>query len=116
MIYQAPRSYFHTFESKRYVVGLSFCNEDDAAAFFTKIETGIPQPRGEVVEEKDGGILKIDKRKSGANSRGLILCLICSLAGLFGRKKKQEIGNPYDFKHTRHIGYDPDKGFVVRSY
>lgn len=107
MSYEMPDPQFHTFESDKFIIGLSFADKDEATSIGSAVRGRIPQPN-----PSSASISESAEKKKGVEK--LLGTMKSSVANLgIGKKsnKGMVIGNPTNFQHKQHIGYDPSKGF-----
>ncbi|KXJ29811.1 neural Wiskott-Aldrich syndrome protein [Exaiptasia diaphana] len=118
--YNVVRPFFHTFAADKYNVGLNFASEEEATTFKQPILSLLR--RNEAKKRKREEERKNQKNKqiqtpgpqkfdSGDNVDGKRPQAVV-------RKKKrkitkEDIGEPADFKHIEHIGWNPEAGFSL---
>ncbi|GAO47858.1 hypothetical protein G7K_2054-t1 [Saitoella complicata NRRL Y-17804] len=98
--YFQDRTFFHSFELERFMAGLSFTSDSDAAVFFRKVNE-----REKSAESTSNRLSLLPSSSSPSSSP--------SKANKRKSMKvdKSMIGAPAEFKHMSHIGWTPDQGF-----
>ncbi|KAF9972672.1 hypothetical protein BGZ73_004185 [Actinomortierella ambigua] len=98
--YQAERPFFHTFQSDNdYLAGLSFADENEAKVFCNKVQGRHSlKPFRLAMAGAHGGLPQ--RTNSGIKKKKI---------------DKTRIGQPSDFRHLSHIGWDPDAGFETQN-
>ncbi|CAG8659105.1 1289_t:CDS:10, partial [Ambispora leptoticha] len=102
--YNNDTPFFHTFATDEYVAAFSFADENEATTFHKKV----------INREKINAKAKSSKKEN--ENKGFF-------GGGTTKKKKGKknkvdkalIGQPTDFRHLGHIGYNPDTGFDVQN-
>uniref|UniRef100_UPI00358E0F61 actin nucleation-promoting factor WASL-like n=1 Tax=Myxine glutinosa TaxID=7769 RepID=UPI00358E0F61 len=141
--YITPRPYFHTFEANDYQAGLSFADEQEAAAFFAIVHEKMQLRHQRKQERKQAQKQQSVRAPGGApplppsGSRPLPVVPTVnitpptdtpkkeknSINKLMKRSKKkskkkltkEEIGTPSNFQHVDHVGFDPNTGFDTNT-
>ena len=118
--YYQERPFFHAFQTDIYSAGLSFADENEALAFYTKVQnrdnlrvqsrTSRPASAGNTIGSKQSSSASIG---AGGNGPMVISSVQPAAAGRKqkGKIDKSKIGMPSNFRHLTHVGYDPQKGF-----
>jgi Wiskott-Aldrich syndrome protein len=118
--YLQERPFFHTFATDNCMVGLSFADDHEALAFYSK-----------VVSRENLQVQRKQKASAAtAPAKPSVTAAPVSSASLAGgtlgrtsisdkSKKpkfdKTQIGAPTNFRHLTHVGYDPEKGFSTMN-
>ncbi|XP_054712502.1 actin nucleation-promoting factor WASL-like isoform X2 [Uloborus diversus] len=121
--YKSKAVFFHIFEADNCMAGLNFASNDEALSFESTVQK-ILQKRDErkrerrraqqTIQPSNAGIVaaraKSESTQSLSNGR--------DVKKEKKRKKKltkEDISNPTNFTHLRHVGWHPEKGFSVES-
>lgn len=128
--YHAPRPYFHTFEGDESRVGLNFADEAEAEFYLAAIKDNLKQKMER--REKRRSQLPQPPRQDNkpppvsheplaqAPTSAPFLLFLKEKLGIIHEQKqkltKDDIGFPSDFKHVSHVGWDPNKGFVLENF
>jgi len=129
--YLYPAPFFHSFEAEDYIAGFNFASEEEAEVLKTAVLETLDNKRRRRIEKKRkeqnicgsielGGVYMDGKAPSTIHlevtkplSNGPTAP---SSRGHKKRLTKDDIGNPSDFRHVSHVGFDADKGgFNVRD-
>lgn len=103
--YTVALPHFHTFETTDVIVGMHFCDDNDANTFKSKIQAFMP--KASEVKKSNADQMQ-SKQNQSMGSKFL---------GLFSRKhrrKSVEVSGPSGFQHKQHIGIGKD-GFELSN-
>eukprot|EP00158_Paraphelidium_tribonemae_P004452 Partr_v1_DN26763_c0_g1_i4_m8766 putative wiskott-Aldrich len=128
--YYQEKPFFHSFHTDLCTAGLSFADENEALAFYTKVQgrdnlrvqsraspsTSVESPARNNAPSSSAGFFG-----SGSGVSNTSATTASASGG--GKKKKREkgkfdktsIGAPSNFRHLTHVGYDPEKGFETSN-
>lgn len=131
MQYLAPKSFLHTFEAEERIVAFNFASEDEAIHM-----RGILLEKLKTKEQKRLERRKVHGRNSVAQapsrpapmpstvSNGYVYPKAAMPSKSFTRSNKKnkkksitkaDIGNPQNFRHVSHVGWDPTTGFDLEN-
>ncbi|XP_018007946.1 neural Wiskott-Aldrich syndrome protein [Hyalella azteca] len=133
LTYDNSLPFFHQFQGDDSVIGLSFADETEAASFYK-----VYQDRNLAKQRKREERKRQQNRQNELQQRNVLqpqkgdaqlggtntIQSSANFAPSFnkyktskGRKniRKEEIGQPTDFRHITHVGFDPDNGFAQFS-
>ncbi|KAL4707172.1 hypothetical protein ACJJTC_018907 [Scirpophaga incertulas] len=143
--YKSPRPYLHTFEAEEYMTAFNFANEDEARVLRNILIERIELRKQKREERRQRSLLAARANSASSNNVNHVprqngvahvppptpapapaLMPKANVAGSYtlkgtGKKKttrkltKADIGQPKDFKHVSHVGWDADKGFDVEN-
>ncbi|KAF9976927.1 hypothetical protein BGZ65_007612 [Modicella reniformis] len=103
-VYTRDKAFFHSFQTDSYIAGFSFADEHEADIFFGKVH-GRANLRPFKPVLAAGG-------KSGKSAGGQGLNKIPLVNG---KVDKSRIGQPLNFQHVAHIGWNQDVGFDAQN-
>ncbi|XP_075228899.1 actin nucleation-promoting factor WASL-like [Lycorma delicatula] len=124
--YLAPRRFLHTFEAEDYITAFNFASEDEA----DWLRGVLLKKREEKKQRRERRTRCMQQRDQSLQPHSMIngsvplhshanLSLSAGSHRTGKRKEKDvkrrltkaDIGNPVDFRHISHVGFDPNKGF-----
>ncbi|XP_014771603.1 putative uncharacterized protein DDB_G0282499, partial [Octopus bimaculoides] len=126
--YKSPRSFFHTFEAEFYQAGINFANEDEAAKFVQVVRSKILERQKKKEERRNQQNVQRNQQSNttqnnitlnkaplqktpdtgGSTQHGTLKKSTLKKEKKKSRLTKQDIGQPTNFRHIKHLGWDPD--------
>ncbi|KAK6639970.1 hypothetical protein RUM43_008247 [Polyplax serrata] len=123
--YTAPRVWLHTFEAETCMAAFNFADEEEAKFFQNEVLRTLATKSQKQIERRARNSRQIDsyqgvttnvphsyinngpdmrhqKKKGGNGNKG---------RDSRRRLRKEDIGEPQDFRHVSHVGWDANRGF-----
>ncbi|XP_025829914.1 neural Wiskott-Aldrich syndrome protein-like [Agrilus planipennis] len=119
MEYIAACPFFHTFEGEECIVAFNFANTLEAKELKGIVETRIQTKRKKLEEKRLKNFMQDNSdqpRLPTSNDLSFYKKTVDPAERKAKRRRnitKADIGNPSEFRHISHVGWDPDKGFDI---
>ncbi|XP_014277662.1 actin nucleation-promoting factor WASL [Halyomorpha halys] len=123
--YITPTKFLHTFEAENCIAGFNFASEEEGSKLHSiLVETLEIRKQRRVEKNKrnrynNSQVMKVAPYTNGISYNSFISPPATEIGKKEGKRKqklsKADIGQPQDFRHVSHVGWDPHKGFDLEK-